>query len=328
MYCKKCGKELSDDSNFCKYCGAKQDDVLCEELSKKDIPNITAPLSQDIINRSQDVKNECCFDTADSHYTNTIALKNEKNNYKRKKIIRWVSFLAVIIILAVVFFIQQNTFGTDVDLEDLICEYSDSNGTQIISTIIPRCDIENLSLKITYRATKGLLNSYEQQYNLGNVKKDHPVIITESLNFIQKQINGTFDSAYYFAVEGKKQNKYATKNNLEALPPECDFSFMLECCDGYFGRSNFLDITITNNTDKYIAELREFRVTINFGDNKTCEYYTSRIILPKKLAPNETIKVEDLTGNFSLISFYDAEQNSPYYSNKYEESTYQVIYAN
>ena len=327
MYCKKCGKELSDDSNFCKYCGAKQDDVLCEELSKKDIPNITAPLSQDIINRSQDVKNECCFDTAGSHYTSTIAFKNEKSNCKRKKIIRWVSFLAVIIILVVVFFIQQNTFGTDVDLEDLIYEYSDSNGTQIISTIIPQCDIENLSLRITYRATKGLLNSYEQQYNLGNVKKDQPVIITESLDFVQKQINGTFDSAYYFAVEGKKQNKYATKNKLEPLPAECDFSFILECYDSYFGSSNFLDITITNNTDKYIAELREFSVTIDFGD-KSCKYYRPRIILPEKLAPNATIKVEDLTGNFTLMDFYDAEQNSPYYSNKYGESTYQVIYAN
>ena len=327
MYCKKCGKELSDDSNFCKYCGAKQDDVLCEELSKKYIPNINAPLSQDIINSSQDVKNEGCFDTADSHYTSTIALKNEKSKCKRKKIIRWGSFLAVIIILVVVFFIQQNTFGTDVDLEDLIYEYSDSNGTQIISTIIPRCDIEHLRLRLTYRATEGLLNSYEQQYNLGNVKKDQPVIITESLDFVQKQINGTFDSAYYFAVEGKKQNKYATKNKLEPLPAECDFSFMLECYDGYFGRSNFLDITITNNTDKYIAELREFRVTINFED-KSCEYYTSRIILPEKLAPNATITVEGLKGNFRLMGFYDAEQNSPYYSNKYGESTYQVIYAN
>lgn len=23
MYCKKCGKEISDDANFCKYCGTK-----------------------------------------------------------------------------------------------------------------------------------------------------------------------------------------------------------------------------------------------------------------------------------------------------------------
>ncbi|MBP7496074.1 MAG: zinc ribbon domain-containing protein [Bacteroidales bacterium] len=37
MYCYNCGKEISENSRFCKYCGIKQSEVLCdsEEIKKK-----------------------------------------------------------------------------------------------------------------------------------------------------------------------------------------------------------------------------------------------------------------------------------------------------
>ena len=58
MYCKYCGKEIADDSIFCRYCGGKQEesvpsstsfDVKSEEPKKKEkvigIPTIKINLS-------------------------------------------------------------------------------------------------------------------------------------------------------------------------------------------------------------------------------------------------------------------------------------------
>ena len=36
MYCKHCGKEISDDSTFCQYCGGKQDTFLTSSKKKDD----------------------------------------------------------------------------------------------------------------------------------------------------------------------------------------------------------------------------------------------------------------------------------------------------
>lgn len=33
MYCKKCGKQISDDSRFCRYCGSEQD-TPCVQIEK------------------------------------------------------------------------------------------------------------------------------------------------------------------------------------------------------------------------------------------------------------------------------------------------------
>ncbi len=35
MYCKKCGKEIDEDSNFCRYCGAN---VIESSFEKNDVP--------------------------------------------------------------------------------------------------------------------------------------------------------------------------------------------------------------------------------------------------------------------------------------------------
>ena len=38
MYCKKCGKQISDDSKFCRYCGSEQDSSV-EQIAQTNIIN-------------------------------------------------------------------------------------------------------------------------------------------------------------------------------------------------------------------------------------------------------------------------------------------------
>lgn len=37
MYCKYCGKKISDDSMFCEHCGSKLDNIAKENILKRDM---------------------------------------------------------------------------------------------------------------------------------------------------------------------------------------------------------------------------------------------------------------------------------------------------
>lgn len=40
MYCKHCGKQITEDSSYCQYCGGKQDDS--STFGNKDVVNNTS----------------------------------------------------------------------------------------------------------------------------------------------------------------------------------------------------------------------------------------------------------------------------------------------
>ena len=52
MYCKNCGKEISEDSKFCQYCGANQEKESVEQKENKVI-TIPAKVKMDISEKSK-----------------------------------------------------------------------------------------------------------------------------------------------------------------------------------------------------------------------------------------------------------------------------------
>ena len=45
MYCTKCGKQISDDSKYCKYCGILVDEIV--PANNADVPTTTQELKSE-----------------------------------------------------------------------------------------------------------------------------------------------------------------------------------------------------------------------------------------------------------------------------------------
>ena len=52
MYCKKCGKQISDDSKYCKYCGISVDETV--PANNADIPTTTQELKSEVVVSSKE----------------------------------------------------------------------------------------------------------------------------------------------------------------------------------------------------------------------------------------------------------------------------------
>ena len=52
MYCKKCGKQISDDSKYCKYCGISVDETV--PANNADIPTTTQELKSEVVVTSKE----------------------------------------------------------------------------------------------------------------------------------------------------------------------------------------------------------------------------------------------------------------------------------
>ena len=52
MYCKKCGKQISDDSKYCKYCGILVDETV--PANNTDIATTTQELKSEVVVTSKE----------------------------------------------------------------------------------------------------------------------------------------------------------------------------------------------------------------------------------------------------------------------------------
>lgn len=318
MFCKKCGKKISDDAVFCSFCGAKQDvhNYDSEVSGVEKVPN--AKMCEE--GEQEPIDTPVVVGSIETNQ-NSVAKKR-----KLPKILIAVMCIVVVIIIVIVLVVKshndkQNAFSIGVSSSDYTYIFDDSDGTNVISTITSKYDLKEFSIKITYDAEKGLLNYYEEVYNIGEVKAGEQIKITKPISEIEKEIKGSFYYASASAVSGKKQYKYYTNPQEKVYNEECSFVFNIY----YRSDSLYFNIDITNNTSYYISELRTFRVTIDYGGNKKCSFYTPRIKLQTNLAPGDTITVKNLTGNTTHNGMDSAL--SPYTSSNYSAITYQVIYA-
>lgn len=318
MFCKKCGKKISDDAIFCSFCGTKQDlhtnDLVVPEVEEKPHAKIHAENTQTSIDTPM---------STGSIDTNQNAVAKKR---KLPKILISAACIVVAIIIVIVLFVKynndkQNAYSIGVSSSDYTYIFDDSDGTNVISTITSKYDLKEFSIKISYDAEKGLLNYYEEIYDIGEIKAGEQIKITKPISEIEKEIKGSFYYASASVVSGKKQYKYYTNPQDKVYNEECSFTFNIY----YRSDSPYFNIAITNNTSYYISELRTFRVTIDYDGNKKCSFYTPRIKLQTNLAPGDTVTVKNLTGNTTHNGMDSAL--SPYTSSSYSATTYQVIYA-
>ena len=165
------------------------------------------------------------------------------------------------------------------------------------------------------------MNYYEEEHYLGDVKAGIQLQFTKAISDIEKEINGKYAYTDISVKSGKKQFKYYEPKKEIEYNTECDFSFILYHPSQM---SINIDITITNKTNYYVSELRQFRVSVTFEDGATTQYYTPRIKLEEKLAPNKSVTIKGLTGNFTSQGI--EESDTPYISIGYSSAQYQVIY--
>lgn len=307
MYCKNCGQKIADNSKFCSYCGSRQD-----ELEK----------SEKIENGKGKILN-----TKEEILGNNQGEKCSKNAAAKgkKKIITLIAVICIIAIVAILCIVsynnKQNDFSIGVTDSDYTYFYDDSDGAEVISILIPKYDFEDFSIEITYYAESGLLNYFEEEHYLGDVKAGTQLKFTKAVSDIEKEINGKYAYADIRVMSGKKQLKNHTPDQGTEYNTECDFSFTLH----HPAKMNLsIDVTITNKTNYYISELRKFRVSVTFEDGANTQFYTPRIKLEEKLAPNETVTITGLTGNFTSQGI--EVTNTAYYSTGYSAAQYQVIY--
>ncbi len=79
MYCRKCGKQIADDSLFCQYCGGKVYTVLeGNSASHNNCPIVTA--NNDNESRLKEQTNECIIETKKANPIQVEVSKKSNNN--------------------------------------------------------------------------------------------------------------------------------------------------------------------------------------------------------------------------------------------------------
>lgn len=316
MFCKKCGKIITEDSTYCRFCGALQDPI-----------DIT-PTKNTVSSAENNIKHTTSQSEKMIKTNNAVPVKKSIG----LRIFVIVSILLAVIICLIVGLLalknyldkkeedKQNAYSLDVSSSDYTFSYDIVNNENVTTTIVPKYDFISFSVKIIYYGDGGLTDYYSSTVIIGVISAGKEKQHTESLAIIEEQLTGDFSYVRVTTISGKKQYKNKTTSQEPVYNTECDFSFIYSS-----GSHEPLTITIKNNTDKYITELREFRVKINFEKSYYTKFYKPRLIFPSPLAPNEEITIKKITGNFH--SYGAVERSEPYYSTSYEEQTYQVIYS-
>ena len=325
MFCKNCGKKIADDAKFCSYCGTQQTKIDCEDYRSAQT-TIEAPLAVSFPNK------DVVESSSASSKNITPPIKK-----KHKKVMKWLIPLLVIFVIVVGIVIyslksendKQNAFSIGVSSTDFTFTYDDSDGINVKTTVIPKYDFEDFTYTITY-CGRGLLNNFEEDVVVGNVSAGTVLEHIKKLSEIENNISGAYSYTSIHCKSGKKQYKNKSDSSNVEYNTELDFVFTMKY---YNGSDDYnLSCTITNKTSYYIKEVRILRISIDFGNDITCSFYTPRIFFEKTLAPNAQITLTNLSGNKSIglgtadISGKKEMLKNGLDSMSYSKQTYQVIY--
>ena len=312
MFCSNCGKEIDENSKFCKYCASSQN----PENSTKE--NIVSKPKID----------EALYNEIPPVYDSTSSLSFKSNKTKNRIAILFsiVLIVGIIIslILAPIFSKKQkdNAFESAIISSDYTYTYDDSNDTTIISTFIPKYDFIDFSFTITYNCFGEYVT---EEYYFNKISAGQELRYIKSLSSLKKETGEDFYYSFVSIKSGKKQNRYKQDSQKEIYNTECAFYF------SWTSTHNTLSATITNKTNRPILELREFSVTIHFDDeeglNRRLVFYCPRLKFESPLQPWETISITKLSGvsnrNWSSDGW---DTVITYTKSRYSAQTYEVIF--
>lgn len=213
-------------------------------------------------------------------------------------------------------------FTSAVREQDFEFVYDDSGSRTIETVIVPKYDFIEFSYKLVFYG-KGLLNDYEKEIEVGNVKAGTELKHSELISDIEDNIKGSLAYCDIIVISGKKQQKY--NYNKTELNDELTF-------DTITMKRNTISFRIINNTDYYIKEIRKLNISMNFGNDITCKFYTPRIQLEASLGPGAQTTLTNLSGNIHLgLGANDIEEKNELVQAgieavSYSNQTYQLIY--
>ena len=205
MYCKKCGHEIDNDSVFCNKCGAKQKAEESEDnLDKEEIEeeynedNVINYYNPDKKKSTDKKENSGCLRVVIGLIIILLIIiiawianapesdnsNNENNNYNDNK------------------YNEPQWFTRDATNNDITVTY-ETNYTALAVDIyiMPKCDIDNLEIEITYYDKNGAALT-SQVKHIGNVKEG--VQVQSRMALLDLSITDMFklDTSDLYVVSG------------------------------------------------------------------------------------------------------------------------------
>lgn len=207
MFCKKCGKQIDNDSEFCVFCGNKTKNIAQTQNNIDAKKVVLAPNQQkNVINKDipkQNLKNNSISpETAKklAELAPPEPVIDKESNHTGFKIFLLIAII-LIVIVSVVFAVMNSTNNQDTNKPNTN-NNNNSNNTQIFSraanindiylttnndfsleiscTLKPNVDIKNLQLKFVFLDSKG--NSLTTKTkSLGNVNENTDYKVTFAL---------------------------------------------------------------------------------------------------------------------------------------------------
>lgn len=304
MYCRYCGAKIADESIFCFRCGRKvqPDADFCPPKTQAE--SSSAPVSPTM--------------------TSQNPIGSAKTNKKKKGLIIGICFALVALIIVGIVLKTENSYSIKASSYDFTYFYDDSDGKNVVSVITPKYDLKDLCVSIKYKPQHSLIeNYYTEQFYIGDVKAGVSIRHSRTIADVEKNFSGEFYCASIDVVSGSKQYKNASQPSQDTDQPnntECSFKVTAR----YDGYEDHITFEITNTSNRSISELRDFSILVQYEEHKSLKFYSPRLKFPEKVAPGQTVTINDAYGNmtFSGISF---KQPFSYTSSNYSKATYQVI---
>ncbi len=246
MYCNSCGKQIGNNSQFCEFCGAKQ-----ENNNKRDVveENIQYKNTDDNSNNKSKIKG----------FNQNNFNKYNKDDLPIKRIIMLSSAAIVLIIVSVivVFFIQNNNAKKDIDyvveqfnmneidynkaiysLNNINCHERDSL-IQYRNSAITRLDKLNDS-KIAYASAQECMQSE---------KYDEAISLYSSVS--EDDIN--YQNAQTYLSESKQKYLDSVSGLVKKYIANNDYELALNLCE----QAKQIIPDSTDDIDKLITEIEE-----------------------------------------------------------------------
>ena len=125
MFCKKCGNQIDDSSEFCKYCRAKQTDYTVESISTESV-SIDGEEPTTIVDKDVDTETEASNNSI-KNIPKEGLVGTEKKHVRIKRIIIIMASALFVIALAIVGVICVQNIIVQINIDSIVDDFNDGS---------------------------------------------------------------------------------------------------------------------------------------------------------------------------------------------------------